>query len=152
MLTWLEFKSAEPGLAAEAQRLFYQWKVGLAALATVRPDGGPRVHPICPLITDDGLFGFIVSGPKLEDLKRDGRYSLHSESVPPPNYDDGFYFTGRVSFPTDTDVRARCEAQFKAERPDFDFPMGDQTLVEFHLERALLMITNQKPTVWRAPS
>jgi hypothetical protein len=25
--------------------------VGLAFVATVRPDGGPRVHPMCPVIT-----------------------------------------------------------------------------------------------------
>jgi hypothetical protein len=29
------------------QSLLYQFGVGLAFLSTVRPDGGPRLHPLC---------------------------------------------------------------------------------------------------------
>ena len=36
----------------------------------------------------------ILPGPKLGDLRRDGRYSLHSETVAPPREDDGFAVTG----------------------------------------------------------
>ena len=38
-----------------ARELFYQYGIGLGFLATVRPDGGPRLHPICPIITDEGF-------------------------------------------------------------------------------------------------
>jgi hypothetical protein len=37
------------------------------------------------------------AGPKRGDLRRDGRYALHSETYPPPREDDGFAVTGRVA-------------------------------------------------------
>ena len=72
-----EFLVHDPSLPAVARELIYDNRtIGLGFLATVRPDGGPRVHPICPLVTEDGLFGFIVPGPKRDDLRRDGRFAL----------------------------------------------------------------------------
>lgn len=44
--------------------MMYQWKLGLGFLATVRSDGGPRVHPICPVITADDAF--YVTGVAIE--------------------------------------------------------------------------------------
>lgn len=158
MLTWKEFRHAQPALADAGRAQLYQWDIGLAFLATVRPDSGPRVHPVCPLITDEGLFAFIQPGPKLGDLRRDGRYSLHSETCPPPRHDDGFYITGRAIEQNDRSVWDRVAAQLVAERknsvpwPGFD----SNTLFEFTLERCLLMLTEpadpfpKGPTVWRA--
>ena len=82
MGSWDEFEQRQPGLATAGRALFYQFGVGLAFLATVRRDGGPRVHPMCPLIHGGGLFAFIVPGPKQADLRRDGRYALHSFPCP----------------------------------------------------------------------
>jgi hypothetical protein len=65
-------------MAEEGRALLYDVGVGLGFLATVRLDGGPRVHPMCPLVSDEGLFAFIVPSPKLRDLHRGGRYALHS--------------------------------------------------------------------------
>ena len=44
MVTWNEFASAAPELAAAGRTLINQFQVGLAFLATVRKDGGPRLH------------------------------------------------------------------------------------------------------------
>ena len=96
MFTWKQFAIARPDLARQGRSLFYEHGLGLGFLATVRADGGPRVHPICPLLSDDGLYGFIVPGPKLQDLRRDNRYALHTETFPPPRHDDAFYLTGTV--------------------------------------------------------
>ena len=75
---WLSpgVSSSRAGLISHkrAGALLYQFGVGLAFLATVRRDGGPRVHPMCPLIHQGGLYGFFVPGPKQADLHRDGRY------------------------------------------------------------------------------
>jgi hypothetical protein len=57
MLRWAEFQRVRPDLAEAGRRLLYQFGVGLAFLATVRADGGPRLHPMCPLVTDDALLG-----------------------------------------------------------------------------------------------
>lgn len=78
MASWSEFAAAAPRLAEEIRALFQQYGPGLGYLATVRRDGGPRVHPVSPLITEDGLFCFLIDSPKRRDLERDGRFALHS--------------------------------------------------------------------------
>ena len=158
--TWTEFARDEPALAEAGRRQLYQWDIGLAFLATVRPDGGPRVHPVCPVINDDGLHILVVSGPKQRDLLRDGRYSLHSETCPPPRHDDGFYLTGRAREVTDDAVRGRFGEQLRAERTvEVPWPTFDEdVLFELSIERCLLVLTEPDehfpagPTVWRAPA
>ncbi len=82
-------------MADAGRALLYQYGPGLAFLATVRSDGGPRLHPVCPVIVDDGLYVFVGNQtPKRRDLHRDGRYALHT--FPPEHVDDEFYVTGRV--------------------------------------------------------
>jgi len=83
MITWTEFEQREPVLAEVGHAQFYQHNIGLGFLATVRRDGGPRVHPVCPVISPAGLHVLILPGPKRGDLRRDGRYSLHTEMFPP---------------------------------------------------------------------
>jgi hypothetical protein len=52
---WGGFASRRPDLAEAGRALLYQYGVGLAFLGTTDRAGGPRVHPICPLLTDDEL-------------------------------------------------------------------------------------------------
>ena len=116
MITWTDFSRQQPALADAGRRQFYQFGIGLAFLATVRPDGGPRVHPVCPVISDAGLHLLIVAGPKQQDLRRDGRYALHSEACPPPRQDDGFALAGRAREVTDAALRQVVRARVLAER------------------------------------
>ena len=111
MITWTDFNQQQPALADAGRRQFYQFGIGLAFLATVRPDGAPRVHPVCPVISDAGLHLLIVAGPKQRDLRRDGRYALHSEACPPPRQDDGFALAGRASEVTDAALRQVVRGQ-----------------------------------------
>ena len=143
-------------MAAGGQALLYDVGVGLGYLATVRSDGGPRVHPMCPVIADDGLFAFIVPGPKQRDLHRDGRYALHS--FPLETNEDAFYLTGLVQAVNDEKQRERLGEQFAAERAAFNVPApgAEQHLFEFLIETALLTRTtghgDPAPvhTVWHA--
>ena len=121
MASWDEFEQRQPGLAAAGQALFYQFGVGLAFLATVRRDGGPRVHPMCPLIHGGGLFAFILPGLKQGDLRRDGRYALHS--FPCPDNEDAFYCTGRATAVDDPAVRQVLADVFVTERIDPGAPV-----------------------------
>lgn len=158
MASWKEFEAAAPGLAAKGRHYFYLYGVGMGFLATVRRDGGPRVHPISPLLTDDHMFALIVPGPKLDDLRRDGRYALHSLTSEPPRHDDAFYVVGTVGEVTDRPTWERVAEQLLAERdmesrwPGFE----DQVLFEFDIERCLLTLTAaedgfpQGHTRWRA--
>jgi hypothetical protein len=156
MLMWGEFRSARPDLAAAGRSLLYSFGIGLGFLATVRPDGGPRVHPICPVLTDDHLYGLIVPGPKLNDLRRDRRFALHSETLPPPHQDDAFYLTGVPAEVTDPSIWEQVALQLLAERglprwPGFEA----QVVFEFLLDRCLLTLTEARDglpaghTIWR---
>ena len=157
VLPWDAFASSEPELAAACRGLMYQFGVGLAFLATVRPDGGPRVHPICPLIAESGLFAFLVPSPKRGDLHRDGRFAMHS--FPADENEDAFYLTGRARSVKDHERRRALQIQFLAERDLKEPPEGfaEQELFVFELERCLYTVTSghgdpePRHRTWRTP-
>ena len=92
LATWEAFEGAVPDLAEAGARLFNEHKI--AYLATVRRDGSPRVHPVCPVLFDGALYVFISpTSPKSHDLRRGGRYALHAL---PGKDDEEFLVTGRV--------------------------------------------------------
>ena len=157
MITWTEFERQQPALADAGRKQIYHFGIGLGFLATIRPDGGPRVHPVCPVLSDVGLHLLIVAGPKREDLRRDGRYALHSETCPPPRQDDGFALTGRAKEVTDAAVRRVVRARVLTERDGNVWPGFDEEVIfELGIEGALLMLTQADglfpagPTIWRA--
>ena len=134
-----------------------QHGVGLAFLATIRNDTGPRLHPMCPLLTDDAMFAFIVPSPKQQDLRRDGRFAMHS--FPCPDNEDAFYVTGRAKAVTDQVLRDGLGTQFVDERSQFGVALPDaaDALFEFDIERCLFTKTtghgdpNPQHVVWQAP-
>ena len=77
---WPDFEASAPDIAGLGRKLLSSG--GKALLATVRTDGAPRLHPICPALTRYGLFAvIIIKTPKYGDLIRDGRYMLHTVPV-----------------------------------------------------------------------
>jgi hypothetical protein len=157
MLTWGEFRTRQPEAAEAGRALLYQVGVGLGFLATVRADGGPRVHPVCPVLTDDGLYVFVVSSPKRADLHRDPRYALHA--FPTDDNEDAFYITGTAAPQTDPAVRSRLAEQYLvAERKMTEEPPGfaDEQLFELLVNTCLVTKTtghgdwNPQHTVWKA--
>src|SRR5262245_24393908 len=112
MATWIEFEKDSPAMAAAGRKLLYQFGPGLGYLATVRRDGGPRLHPICPTLHEGRLYGLIGPSPKQGDLLRDGRYALHT--FPCPEVDDEFYLTGRAHRRDDAKIVAGVRASFAA--------------------------------------
>jgi hypothetical protein len=137
MATWSEFAAAEPPLAASIHALVHQYGPGLGFLATVRPDGGPRVHPIAPFITREGLFCFVVDSPKRRDLERDGRYAMHS--FPAEATDDEAYVAGRARPVTDSDRVRRFAIEMRA------VPEVDWRLFEFTIDVAMLVRHGHPP-------
>ena len=163
MIAWAAFAAQQPDLALAGRNLLYQHGVGLAFLATTRLDGGPRVHPVCPLLTgaggerDAGLFAFVVPSPKQADLRRDGRYALHS--FPHPDNEDAFYLTGRAVLVVDAATRRGLADQFVAEREAFAVPAptDEDALFRLDIDSCLLTRTaghgDPRPqhTVWAGP-
>ena len=101
MSTWARFEAETAEVAAFASGL---WpgvialargdpvgsgaaSFAVAYLATVRPDGAPRLHPFCPVIAGGRLFAAIPrSSPKGHDLRRDPRCVIHA--MPGPDDDE----------------------------------------------------------------
>ena len=157
MITWTAFERHQPALADAGRGQLYRYGIGLAFLATIRPDGGPRLHPVCPVIGRAGLHLLIKAGPKQQDLRRDGRYALHSETCPPPRHDDGFAVSGRAREVTDAETACVVRRQVLAERDGKVWPgFDEEAIFELRLERCLLMLTEADgpwpagPTIWKA--
>jgi len=155
MASWSDLATARPELEARARDLYLieqpdaPGPAGLGYLATVRADGGPRVHPVSPAVLDGRLYVYcLLSSPKLRDLQGDGRYALHS--WPKPFTDDGFddeefYLTGRATPVADAALHERI-SKAVGDRPE------SGTSFELDIERAMHKgrVGGVGYVVWRA--
>ena len=134
MATWEEFEASAPDLAAKGRGLLYQYGPPLGYLATVRPDGGPRLHPFCPIVAEGGLWGYILRrSPKGADLRRDPRFALHSFA--PKDVDDEFFVRGHAEpWQPAPQLRAAIVAAAQPATVGAD----EEQLFQLHLDRALL--------------
>lgn len=142
MAGWAELAQLRPDITGPGGEILYQFGVGLAFLATVRPDGGPRVHPMCPMLVGGRLTGLLIPSPKRRDLLADGRFALHT--FPREDDENALYLTGAARPILDPGVAAAVVAQFGAERPDVpidpDRLRHDQPF-EFDVTTAMLTLT-----------
>lgn len=143
MARWSEFAAGAPAMAERGRGMIYKFGIGLGYIATVRKDGGPRMHPMCPIIAGDGLYAFILNeSPKGRDLLRDGRYALHS--FPMEDVDDEFYVTGTAVAVHDAEVEAQVDAAYTATGGHHD--PEKETLFELHIEHALTAVYEARGT------
>jgi hypothetical protein len=130
-----------PEMAAAGRALLYHHGLGLGYVATVRPDGGPRLHPFCPILAVGGLWGFINRGsPKAGDLRRDGRYAIHA--FPNGRNDDEFAVDGPAVVCDDAATIASVRAAYGAT----DQTPSEEALFEFRIARALLATYDEQST------
>jgi hypothetical protein len=101
---------------------------------------------MCPLLTDDELFAFIIPSPKQADLFRDGRYTLHS--FPCEDNEDAFSVSGHARLEEDPSTRHALEEQFVRERKALGVPTPepDHALFRFDIEACLLTRTTGTAT------
>ena len=103
MLSWAEFEKVAPEMASfgaerMAERVMY--------IGTVRKDGYPRVHPFTPFVSAGRLFAFMEpTSPKGHDIRRDGRYVVHSLVKDMNGTDGEFSITGRARLVVDPPTR-----------------------------------------------
>jgi hypothetical protein len=103
-MSWQEFAVGAPEMAAFGQQRFAS---KVAYLATVKKDGGPRVHPVTPIIGQGRLFLFMEpSSPKGHDLRRDGRYALHCSVADSGGGQGEFLVTGRAELVEEASTRS----------------------------------------------
>jgi hypothetical protein len=142
-VSWTAFSDERPDLARAGRDLLYHFGVGLGFLATVRRDGGPRVHPVCPILHDGELYLLLIPSPKRDDLLRDKRFALHS--FPADDDEDAFSVAGTAEPVDDPAVREGAIARFLEERPALRIDRDDldaQGLFACRLDRCLLTRTD----------
>jgi hypothetical protein len=137
MVRWCDFQASAPQLASVG---FEKLNRKIAYLATLKKDGAPNLHPVTPFIGDGMFFIFTEpSSPKIRDLRRDGRYALHS-SVERAKGEPlvEFLVTGTVRIIQDPETRAAA-VRMAASSVVID----TYVLFEFLVGRALLVTYNQ---------
>jgi hypothetical protein len=153
MVTWRAFATAAPDLARAGEALLTQFGVGLAFLATVRRDGAPRLHPVCPVISGDGLYVLITAAsPKCGDLARDGRYALQTFPQPKPGSDE-FYLAGRARLIEAPAARAAVlrDARHMADESETAFELRIERVMHTTWEHVLTPRMQPRRRSWRPP-
>jgi hypothetical protein len=153
MVTWKQFAVAEPKLAHVGRALLFQFDVGLAFLATVRGDGAPRLHPVCPVLSNDRLFVLVTpASPKRRDLLRDGRFALQSFPQPKAGSDE-FYISGKADLVDDQAARADVlrDARHMADSAEIAFELWIDRVMHTRWEHVLTPQMRPVHTKWRAP-
>src|SRR2546428_13437516 len=153
MVTWKEFAAAAPALAEAGRSLLNQFSVGLAFRATVRKDGAPRLHPVCPVLSSDRLFVLITpTSPKRHDLLRDGRYALQTFPQPKPGSDE-FYLAGKALVVDDASARAAVlrDAKHMAEASEIAFELWIDRVMHTRWENVLTPQMRSLHQTWRTP-
>ncbi len=122
MTSWADFVSQAPQLSAYMQLRISDDATGrITYVATVRKDGGPRVHPVKIFPAGDGLFLYMYpESPKGLDLQRDPRIALHAAVTPNPFESGELAAWGTTTVITDPQVRtvANAAAPFASPPPE----------------------------------
>ena len=105
MTSWKEFTAQAPGIAEFGKgRLL----TGVAYIGTVRPDGGPRVHPCTPILGEQLFLFMEPTSPKGKDLLRDPRYTLHCAVEDSSGGNGEFYVRGNGALTNDPLLREQA--------------------------------------------
>lgn len=116
MTTWADFTAQAPDIAAFGAARFAK---GVAYLGTLRADGGPRVHPVTPIIGDQLFLFMEPTSPKGKDLERDARYTLHCAVDDSSGGSGEFYVRGRGTRVTDPLLREQAISASSYKPQDF---------------------------------
>jgi Pyridoxamine 5'-phosphate oxidase len=114
-MTWHELELAAPEIASLGKERLEQTRVAL--LATLRPDGSPRISPIEPYFARGHLLmGAMAWTLKARDLVRDPRCTLHSTVSGPDTGEGELKLYGRA-IDADDELRAACDDGWWTGRP-----------------------------------
>jgi hypothetical protein len=99
-------------------------------LATVQPDGWPRIHPITTVIAEGKCCFFAEpNSAKVGDLQDNGRFSLHCAMSDSSGSSGEFRLGGIAKVIDDDELRARIEAECSF-RPSSTFLLFELTLAD----------------------
>ena len=133
MLRWKSFAEAAPAIAEAGRRLLYRPDQGeVALLATVDGRGNPRIAPVCPIFTPEGIYLSVSARtPKREHLQSHGGYAMHAQVGAD---DEEFQIGGRARQVTDA-------GELERVREAIPFPSygPDDPIFELLIGRALVV-------------
>lgn len=134
-MDWAQFASATPALASFGKR---RLEHRIAYLATIRPDGSPRVHPVSPFLAENHLFVYMEpTSPKGHDLRRDARYCMHCAVEDNSGGQGEFLIRGQAAEVKDQTAR---EQAFEVARSIGYNPEERYILFEFSIEEAMMTV------------
>jgi hypothetical protein len=145
MTGWIEFAQQAPELASFGEARF---RSGVAYLGTLRPDGGPRVHPVTPIMGQHLFLFMEPTSPKGKDLQRDARYTLHCSVADSEGGEGEFYVRGQAFLTADPLLRAQAIQAASYE------PQERYILFKLTVEFAFMNNyggENPGPRRWQAP-
>ncbi len=147
-MSWRQLESAAPELASSGKERLTA--VGIALLATVRPDGWPRISPVEPHFVDDELvFAAMPWSLKARDLARDPRCTLHSAVTDPDSGDSELKLYGRAASAEDDAYRDAAGAWWTGRPPEeahlFALEIAQAALVSWDTARGEMTVRRWSP-------
>ena len=125
MVRWAQFEIDQPEFSARVRRAFESGRHKV--IATIRPDGSPRISGIESEFREGELmFGSMPGSRKSADLGRDPRFALHSPPIPPAHGEES-------AWPGEAKVSGLAIKQLAeaAYGPEGDYFTADLTEVVF---------------------
>ena len=135
MISWSQFSTDASALASFGkQRL----EGRIAYLATIRPDGSPRLHPVSAFIANHNLFVYMEpTSPTGHDLRRNARYALHCGVEDNSGGQGEFFIRGKAAEVNDS--KTKEEAFEQARRIGYN-PQERYVLFELRIEEAMATV------------
>ncbi|MEW6581793.1 MAG: pyridoxamine 5'-phosphate oxidase family protein [Actinomycetota bacterium] len=149
MARWDEVLDAAPELAREALALLDAHRH--KTLATLRPDGSPRISGIETVIHGGDVYlGMIWGSGKARDLQRDPRFALHTGSTDPPDWAGDATVSGRAVEETDPDRVLQVLGEPGKDRPEgpahmFRLDIDEVTVVRLGNPPDHIVVTSWRP-------
>ena len=150
MATFADVESQEPEFAARVRAAFdaHAHKY----LATIRRDGSPRISGIeMHFVAGEPWLAGMPGSVKFVDLRRDGRFALHSGSAEPDAFEGDAKLSGRAVPVLDAAERADYAAKAGVAPGHMGFELFrvelDQVvLVALDEARTALVVTSWRPS------
>jgi hypothetical protein len=149
MAAFADVEAEEPQFAARVRACFDAHAHKF--LATLRPDGFPRISGIeMHFVTGEPWLAGMPGSVKFTDLRRDPRFALHSGSAEPDAFDADAKLSGRATPVLDGDERDRYAVAAGVDPGHMGFELfrvdlQQVVLVSLNEERTALVVSSWRP-------
>jgi Pyridoxamine 5'-phosphate oxidase len=145
---WSELEAGAPQIARLGMERLASTRV--AMLATLRPDGSPRISPVEPCLAGGCLLvGAMSWSRKAADLRRDPRYALHSSIADPDSGTGELKLHGRAAIASPPTRHQAAAAWWSALPPQsaevFVLGIEQALFVEWDIPHAVMTVHRWSP-------